>query len=210
MHAKSRTILHIAVLLALCACTNVFATLYQLTPTPANLNDLEHGHYYTWGIKCPWSFSEEVKSATLTFNNLYNWDNQPNDLYVHLLNTGTLGVREWSDTTSGDQFRKQGVLLEHFKDLSTKPRTYKVNFTPSELQTLNLYDDDGLIAFGFDPDCHFYNSGVTLTVQTQSVPEPATLTLLAVAAIAYARKRRSFLCQSSVGFGVGKSSRQRL
>jgi len=30
----------------------------------------------------------------------------------------------------------------------------------------------------FDPDCHYWNDGVTLYVETSPVPEPATMLLL--------------------------------
>jgi hypothetical protein len=64
-------------------------------------------------------------------------------------------------------------------------------------KTFEKYVADGLFGFGFDPDCHFWNKGITLEIRTKAatapVPEPSTVVLLGVGMIGivgYGRKKR--------------------
>ncbi len=60
------------------------------------------------------------------------------------------------------------VLTSYLSSLN--PYTYRANKT--------TYNYNSNIGIGFDPDCHFYNDGVTFTVTTAPVPEPGTVLLL--------------------------------
>lgn len=167
---------------------------YHLTPSPADLNDLEHTYYYTWGINRPWASGYQVTSAKLFFDNIYNWDNAANVLYTHLLNSGTLGVTSgWDNESGGDYFSGKGPLLVTYTNLTTAPRDLTYLFTDAQLTSLNTYAADGRFALGFDPDCHFFNDGVSLDVtvsQVGSVPEPATMAIMGIGAVAVMLKRR--------------------
>ena len=69
-------------------------------------------------------------------------------------------------------------------------------FTASQLATLSSYILNGNnLAFGFDPDCHYWNNGVVFTITTGATPtpEPATLALLGSGLMGtgfYLRRRR--------------------
>ena len=65
-------------------------------------------------------------------------------------------------------------------------------FTTSQLQALQNYILNGNnFALGFDSDCHYFNDGVSLTIETRPVPEPTTLALLGSGlAGLYLRRRR--------------------
>lgn len=151
-------------------------------PAPNDLWDLDHNKYYVWGLgdSSLWN-NETVVSVTITFLDIRNWDSNPNDLYVHLLDDPLLGVRRYTDNGGGgDNFAGQGVALFHWSNLPTTPQTLTYTFTASDIAWLNTYAASGTFGFGFDPDCHYYNNGIRITVTTTVVPEPATLSLLGI------------------------------
>jgi hypothetical protein len=184
-----------ATVLVLClAASSALASIITYTPSPADLGDLDHTLVYTWGINTTWNpATDVVSSVTLTFKNIYNWDDEPNVLNIHLLDSGTLGVTTKSDNQGGgDNFAGQGVLLKKYTNLSTHARTLVYTFTTEQVATLNAYAADGRFALGLDPDCHFYNSGVSLCLITDAIqlPEPMTLTGVATGFAAMLIRRR--------------------
>lgn len=166
---------------------------YSFTAKPADLYDLDHTRYYTWGINWTVPSYEKITSASLFFDDIRNWDNKPNELYVHLLDDTTSGVSiGYDNEAGGDQFAGQGILLNTWYNLTTTPLDITYNFDPAQVASLISFLSNGNFGLGFDPDCHYYNNGIKLTVNTTSVPEPGTILLLGLSLIGLAGLKRKF------------------
>jgi hypothetical protein len=180
-----------------------------------NQFDLDHHRAYTWRIDNVNLGGMTVTGAKLTFTNISNWDTNPNMLFIHLLDTAkNSGVRYFTDATGtpvpsaqiADNFAgtlydsnplvnpgTANTLLTQ-RSFTTTPTTFVYTFTSQQLADLNTYLQNGNnVAFGFDPDCHFWNNGITFNVTTErsTVPEPTSMVLLGtgIAGI-YMRRRR--------------------
>lgn len=202
---------------------SVFAADYVYTPDPVDLYDLDHYNAYAWGINTSnIDFSKEkIIGATLSFDEIRNWDNNYNVLHVNVLNQANMGVTVYPDNNvssnlynyfNGSNNSKNLFMLEKLnttpRDISidisnsssvtylpygnynipydNDPTNNKVRMTTYNLGLDNLisFASDGIFGLGFDPDCHFYNSGITLKLITElkempnnAVPEPATMIL---------------------------------
>ena len=146
---------------------------------------------------------QTITAATLTFTSIANWDNKQNRLFITLLDTAiNNGVASFQDAqidptaTNGgfiDAFASSNPLvgngtgrmaLTTLVNISTVPSTIIYTFTQAQLAKLNEFFNvtDKTLAFGFDPDCHFWNNGITFNMTTTNntapVPEPATMLLL--------------------------------
>ncbi len=185
----------LSIVWCLCAAGFAHGALIQhdFVPTPADLGDLDHYHAYTWGVKWSWD-NEVINSATLSIRNLNDWQVEPDDvLYIHLLDSAAQGVKTHSDTAAGDWFAGQGILMTTYSDPDTGPNpavNWFYQFTPQDIDTLRSYATGGGFGLGFDPDCHFYNTGVELTIMTHT-PEPAGLMIagLALTPLLYGKRR---------------------
>jgi len=178
----------------------------------ANQFDLDHYSAYTWRIGGVNLQGQTITSASITFHNISNWDSDPNMLFIHLLDTArNSGVASFQDTSGSPVIRDNfagsllgsnplvtsttGNILLTQRSFTTTATTYTYNFTQSQLASLSAFFLNGSdIAFGFDPDCHFWNNGITFTLNTSAThaPEPATLTLLGsgLAGLYYRRRRK--------------------
>lgn len=168
-------------LIAVISSLPAFGAQYVIQPSPPDLWDLDHHKAYEWGIDLFLADDEVVISASLFFDDIRNWDNASNDLYLTLIDDSTPGVTVYSDNQNpSDYFAGWGTSLEHYEDqFNTTPQDITYNFSPPELGDLNDFLANDNFGIGFDPDCHFYNCGITLTLETVHVPEPSTYVLLA-------------------------------
>lgn len=154
------------------------AKTYDFQPNRFDLYDLDHYNYYKWGIELTIPQGETLAAVTLEFDDIRDWKKETNVLYVHLLDSAPLGVTTGIDNQNGgDNFANQGIQLFTWDNLPDYAQDRTYSLTDEQMYIFMTYVSDGNIGFGFDPDCHFYNNGVTLRAQTV-VPEPATLLLL--------------------------------
>ena len=168
------------VVLLTASCIVNADTVYTFTPDSGDLNDLDHYRAYVWGIDVPLDQGETAIAASLTFHQIRNWNNNANILYNHLLDWTELGEQEIVDNQGGGDYFETAFIGPHshlvtYENLTTEPLDLVYEFTQNDLASLNAYLADGRIGLGFDPDCHFYNTGVDFTLTT---PEPGSLGLL--------------------------------
>ncbi len=207
----------IASVIAAAASASAAVTTMSWQPNPVNMNDLDHHSVYTWRIDNINVNPATITSATITFNNIQNWDSNYNVLHMHLLDTARFSgvasfiddptdsspVTDYTDDFSNPRFHgnsgwlvANGTADTFLKDktFSDHPTTYTYTFTGSQITALEQYLAHGEdIALGFDPDCHYFNDGITFTLNFTPVPEVANMlpiALLLAAAIGFEIRRR--------------------
>lgn len=151
-----------------------------------DLNDMNHNLAYLWGINTGWGASQTIYSATLKFHQIEDWMIEDDTIYVNLLDNGPVGVSAYGDYNPSIPFGNyfQGWASNYFvgtwSDPTVSPpmQKYDVSFSIN-IPTLYNYSLDHNIAFGIDPDCHYYADKVSFEVETSDpIPEPGTLILL--------------------------------
>jgi hypothetical protein len=174
-----------------------YASTYTLNPLdpngdPDDMMDLDHHYYYTWLINWNIPSGETIIGATLTFTDIYDWTVEYDLLTTYLVdepNTGGTQISSnlwlvWDaqSTTIPDLSGSTYSLVGQWTDPNGGSQnaidlTYDFS-SLGLLDELTSYAENGILGFVIDPDCHYYNNGITLTINTSPVPEPSTLLLL--------------------------------
>ncbi|HUS36818.1 MAG TPA: hypothetical protein VM680_15830 [Verrucomicrobiae bacterium] len=177
------------------------ATASAVTFNAGEIGDLDHHLAASWGISYQVPAGYKITSATLTIKNIWDWKQENDALFIHLLDDPKANVQYFTDNTTDtvilDYFAGQGRLLTTWSDpLGGVSRNFDLvyNFTAGDINVLNGYLADtkasgnGDFGFGFDPDCHYYNDGISFVINTAKVPEGgSTLAFLGVAMLMLGR-----------------------
>ncbi|MGD9401162.1 MAG: hypothetical protein PVF95_02720 [bacterium] len=164
-------VIAIAVLATMVFAAQAFALERNYFPSSGDLNDLPHDKYYTWGVDISEFAGYNIYEVILSIYTISNWDNSENHLYLHLLDDAPLGVTQGSDNDDVfvDAFAGQGAFIDDWQDLNGKYAHEDLHYEFSKIDALmdsvGLYRANNVIAIGFDPDCHFYNCYIQLTVK---------------------------------------------
>jgi hypothetical protein len=191
---KKPILLFLGVCVLVCSFTGLAsATIYTFkpgdyaylnTPDPNDkarndLWDLAHQNWYTWGINFNIPIGETIIWSSLSFDNIRNWTTETNHLYANLLPVAVEGVFIGNDNQAiGNYYETPGNHLLFDWSLGTSPQDKIHVFDSDDLNFLRIAILGGNFGLAFDPDCHYYNDGVELKVETAPVPEPTTILLV--------------------------------
>jgi hypothetical protein len=187
------------ILVSMLMLANAANAGYTYTLAPSDLkmafgdNGLAHQYYYTWGIDlASQGYSgQNITSATLDITRIYNWNNDSNVLYIHMLNPLKAGLSRTRDNL-GDVDDFAGELhIATETNLTTSPVNLSYDLGPL-LTNLNTYASDNIVGIGLDPDCHYWFDKISLTLETRAIPAPGALFLgsIGIGLVGWLRRRR--------------------
>ena len=176
---------------------------------PADLDFLIHSNYYIWEISFPVPGAEQISSAQLSINQLYNWDDRDNIMYFHLLGSDEIdsfsfdeeGLYTGVDNPSYGNYLTQfgGLELDTYID-PDGPVTrdnYLYEFSEDAISLLNNSIANNICRFGLgiDADCLLFsnNGGFEACGNSPTIPAPASLLLgsIGIGLVGWLRKRKT-------------------
>lgn len=138
-----------------------------------------------------WDDANHFKNDGISLDRLnYNYDGDPTKVwkqvngnwqFVSGIGSDGLYSRRSADDVTITQ--DGTVQLNDLQGKMSPMYDVAIKFNQDELNTLTDYIvNGGNFGFGFDADCHFYNNGVSFSIQTKdapaNVPEPGSLSLM--------------------------------
>ena len=151
---------------------------HTFSPAPGELYELPHQWAFGWGIDWTMPADHFITSATITYSDIYNWQVETDHLYTNLLDSAPAGVEGFYDGQGGgNYFAGDGLVLGDWNDPLGGDEDDAIEL--SYLIPASHYGwlGDGNLGFGIDPDCHYYNDGITVSITTRVIPAPGAALL---------------------------------
>jgi hypothetical protein len=189
---------------------------YTFQPSDFDFDDLDHNYFYLWIVNWSLPANEITSGANLFIENINDWMVEDGGImYMRLLSKENIDqaitnlsmdthwnppfqdmYRASDKEATSDAFSSFGYLLTTYTDDDGEPNpaeNFAYTFNPLQVGLLNSYiASDNVFGISLDPDCHFYNDGVTLTIETQVIPVPGAILLgsIGICIIGWFRRRQ--------------------